>query len=114
MNIESAEFNEPRYTTRAVCELTGVNYRRVDFWCRSGYVGTRLRDQHVGYGRRRLFTPNELYTLRHLATLVDIGLEPRTAWELLLNKMERLVDGSFRVKVNDKVAIYWTLDRIDS
>jgi len=42
-------------TSTQVCELTGLSYRRLDYWVRSGYVTPLV--QAAGSGSSRLFAP---------------------------------------------------------
>lgn len=39
------------FSTREVCEITGVTYRRLDYWVRMGYVTPEIRG--AGSGRAR-------------------------------------------------------------
>lgn len=49
------------YTTPEVCEIVGVSYRMLDYWCRQGHV--TIDGDARGSGSRRRFTPDEVAAL---------------------------------------------------
>jgi predicted RNase H-like HicB family nuclease len=56
-----------------VLNLTGVTYRRLDYWARSGLVGSSIREA-AGHGSRRVYSFEDLVALRVVARLLDAGV----------------------------------------
>jgi len=52
-----------------LCAQFGVSFRQVDYWCRAGYLGLRLR-RGQGSGTQRMFTVDETF---RLAVLADVA-----------------------------------------
>src|SRR5438552_18683847 len=74
-----------------VLKLTGVTYRQLDYWARTGLVGSSIR-QAAGHGSRRLYSFEDLAALRVVARLLDAGLSlqaVRRAIEYLKRHTER-------------------------
>lgn len=49
------------YTATEVCELLGVTYRQLDYWCRQEYI--RIGTDARGSGSRRRFSEEEVAAL---------------------------------------------------
>src|SRR5882724_9405433 len=60
-----------------VLKLTGVTYRRLDYWARTGLVGSSIR-QAAGRGSRRVCSFQDLVALRVVARLLDAGVSLQT------------------------------------
>lgn len=56
-----------------VLKLTGVTYRQLDHWARTGLVGSSIR-QAAGHGSRRVYSFEDLVALRVVARLLDAGV----------------------------------------
>jgi len=56
-----------------VLKLTGVTYRQLDYWARTGLVGSSIR-QAAGRGSRRVYSFQDLVALRVVARLLDAGV----------------------------------------
>src|SRR5438309_11977885 len=56
-----------------VLKLTGVTYRQLDYWARTGLVGSSIR-QAAGRGSRRIYSFHDLVALRVVARLLDAGV----------------------------------------
>src|SRR3977135_257023 len=56
-----------------VLKLTGVTYRQLDYWARTGLVGSSIR-QAAGRGSRRGYSFQDLVALRVVARLLDAGV----------------------------------------
>jgi DNA-binding transcriptional MerR regulator len=59
-------------TTVDLVAITGVSYRRLDFWTRSGYL--RPNNPMPGTGTSRDYPPDEVVVARRMARLVDAGI----------------------------------------
>ena len=57
-------------TSREVCELVGVTYRQLDYWCRLGLVEPTVPAH--GQGSRRLFGPVDVARVRRLAAAAEL------------------------------------------
>jgi len=68
------------FGSNVVLKLTGVSYRQLDYWARTGLVGSSIR-QAKGHGSRRVYSFQDLVALRVVARLLDavviaIDVEP--------------------------------------
>lgn len=61
----------------AVLALTGVSYRQLDHWARTGLVGSSIR-QAAGRGSRRVYSFQDLVALRVVGQLRDAGVSVQT------------------------------------
>src|SRR6266849_7019609 len=52
--------------SNVVLKLTGVSYRQLDYWARTGLVGSSIR-QAKGHGSRRVYSFQDLVALRVVA-----------------------------------------------
>lgn len=77
-----------------VCRLVGITYRQLDYWARTELVTPSIRDAK-GSGTQRLYSFQDLVTLRVIKNLLDTGVSlqrVRTAVEHL-RTMERPLAG---------------------
>lgn len=58
--------------------LTGLSYRQVDFWTRSGYL--HPVETSPGSGHQWMYPPSEVTAALLMATLVEAGLLPAVAY----------------------------------
>lgn len=65
------------FGARAVLQLTGVSYRQLDHWARTGLVGSSIR-QAAGRGSRRVYSFGDLVALRVVGQLRDAGVSVQT------------------------------------
>src|SRR2546427_13041588 len=56
-----------------VLKLTGVTYRQLDYWARTGLLGSSIR-QAAGRGSRRAYSFEDLVALRVVARLLGAGV----------------------------------------
>jgi DNA-binding transcriptional MerR regulator len=61
------------FGSNVVLKLTGVSYRQLDYWARTGLVGSSIR-QAAGHGSRRVYSFEDLVALRVVARLLDAGV----------------------------------------
>lgn len=67
-------------SARLLAEVPGLSYRQLNHWLYQGYVpggGELLR----GSGRQRVWSPEQILHIRHMAHLVGLGLRPEVAAE---------------------------------
>jgi DNA-binding transcriptional MerR regulator len=65
------------FGAKAVLELTGISYRQLDYWARTGLVGSSIR-QAAGRGSRRVYSFQDLVALRVVGQLRDAGVSIQT------------------------------------
>jgi predicted RNase H-like HicB family nuclease len=61
----------------AVLKLTGISYRQLDYWARTGLVGSSIR-QAAGRGSRRVYSVPDLIALRVVGQLREAGVSVQT------------------------------------
>lgn len=83
------QLSNPRDTTgyrgQTVCKITGVTYRQLDYWTRSGLITASITAA-AGYGSKRLYSFRDLLEVKIITKLLDVGLslqKVRTAVEQL-------------------------------
>jgi DNA-binding transcriptional MerR regulator len=65
------------YGARAVLQLTGISYRQLDHWARTGLVRSSVR-QASGRGSRRVYAFQDLVSLRVVGQLREAGVSVQT------------------------------------
>src|SRR5262245_55620725 len=60
----------PTYTTSEVLAVLGVSFRKLDYWCRRGYIPGHF--EPIGSGHRRCWTGSDLDRIRLLMMASDI------------------------------------------
>lgn len=75
----------PPYSTVHVVKMTGLSYRKLDYWVRIGYVESSVRDAH-GSGSQRLYSAQDVERIQAILALTRCGFE--------LGGAVRLVDGA--------------------
>ncbi len=56
-----------------VCKIVGITYRQLDYWARTELVTPSVRDAS-GSGTQRLYSFQDLVTLRVIKNLLDTGV----------------------------------------
>ncbi len=56
-----------------VCRIVGISYRQLDYWARTELVTPSVRDAK-GSGTQRLYSFQDLVTLRVIKQLLDTGI----------------------------------------
>jgi DNA-binding transcriptional MerR regulator len=64
---------EEGYRVPDVCRIVGISYRQLDYWARTGLVTPSIRDAH-GSGSQRLYSFQDLVTLKVIKNLLDTGI----------------------------------------
>ena len=65
------------FGARAVLELTGISYRQLDHWARTGLVRSSVK-QASGRGSRRVYSFQDLVALRVVGRLREAGVSIQT------------------------------------
>ncbi len=60
------------YRSPQVCSVVGISYRQLDYWDRTGLLGPSLQEAS-GSGSQRLYTFQDIVTLRVVKRLKDAG-----------------------------------------
>jgi DNA-binding transcriptional MerR regulator len=61
-----------------VCNLTGITYRQLDYWARTGLLRPSLADAR-GSGSKRLYSYRDLLELKVIKELLDAGISLQSA-----------------------------------
>jgi DNA-binding transcriptional MerR regulator len=64
---------EEGYRVPDVCRIVGISYRQLDYWARTDLVTPSVRDAH-GSGSQRLYSFQDLVTLKVIKSLLDTGV----------------------------------------
>ena len=65
--------NEEGFRVPDVCRIVGITYRQLDYWARTDLVTPSIKDAH-GSGSQRLYSFQDLVTLRVIKSLLDTGV----------------------------------------
>ena len=65
--------SEQGYRVPEVCRIVGISYRQLDYWARTDLVTPSVRDAH-GSGTQRLYSFQDLVTLKVIKNLLDTGV----------------------------------------
>jgi DNA-binding transcriptional MerR regulator len=65
--------SEQGYRVPEVCRIVGITYRQLDYWARTELVLPSVRDA-TGSGSQRLYSFEDLVTLRVIKNLLDTGI----------------------------------------
>jgi len=68
-----SEATEQGFRVPEVCRLVGISYRQLDYWARTELVTPSIRDAR-GSGSQRLYSFQDLVTLRVIKGLLDTGI----------------------------------------
>jgi len=85
---------EQGYRVPDVCKIVGITYRQLDYWARTDLVTPSVRDAS-GSGTQRLYSFQDLVTLRVIKSLLDTGVSLQRVRKAVehLTSMERPVAG---------------------
>jgi DNA-binding transcriptional MerR regulator len=65
--------SEQGYRAPEAKRIAGITYRQLDYWTRTGLVTPSIKDAH-GSGSQRLYSFQDLATLRVIKKLLDTGV----------------------------------------
>jgi predicted site-specific integrase-resolvase len=71
---------ERAYTSTEVMALTGITYRRLDWWVRAGYIRPSVRSKG-GSGYPRLFSAEDVERVRLTKRLIEAGVSWDALWQ---------------------------------
>jgi len=82
------------YRVPEVCRIVGITYRQLDYWARTELVTPSVRDAS-GSGTQRLYSFQDLVTLRVIKNLLDTGVSLQRVRKAVehLESMDRPVSG---------------------
>jgi DNA-binding transcriptional MerR regulator len=85
---------EQGFRVPEVCKIVGITYRQLDYWARTGLVTPSIRDAS-GSGSQRLYSFQDLVSLRVIKTLLDTGISLQRVRKAVdhLKSMDRPVAG---------------------
>src|SRR4026209_1257957 len=69
----ASQMSEQGYRVPEVCRIVGITYRQLDYWARTELVTPSIRDAS-GSGSQRLYSFQDLVTLRGIKNLLDTGV----------------------------------------
>jgi len=97
--------NEQGYRVPEVCRIVDITYRQLDYWARTDLVTPSIRDAS-GSGTQRLYSFQDLVTLRVIKSLLDTGISLQRVRRAVehLRSMDRPVAGV--TLMSDGVAVY--------
>lgn len=78
------------FGARVAREVTGITYRQLDYWARTGLVGSSIREAS-GRGSRRVYSFEDLVALRVVAGLLGAGV-PLKAVRRAVGYLQRHTD----------------------
>lgn len=62
------------YSAPKVCDLVGVTYRQLDYWCCTGLLRPGASSARPGSGNDRRFTETDLVVVAGVKRLLDAGV----------------------------------------
>jgi DNA-binding transcriptional MerR regulator len=85
---------EQGYRVPEVCKIVGITYRQLDYWARTELVTPSIRDAS-GSGTQRLYSFQDLVTLRVIKNLLDTGVSLQRVRKAVehLASMDRPISG---------------------
>jgi DNA-binding transcriptional MerR regulator len=86
--------DEQGYRVPEVCKIVGITYRQLDYWARTELVTPSIRDAS-GSGTQRLYSFQDLVTLRVIKNLLDTGVSLQRVRKAVdhLQSMDRPISG---------------------
>ncbi len=96
------------YRSPQVCAVVGITYRQLDYWDRSGLLGPSMQVAS-GSGTQRLYTFQDIVTLRVIKRLKDAGTslhKIRLAFEQLEEQVGESWRGQDITLLSDGTSIY--------
>jgi DNA-binding transcriptional MerR regulator len=95
---------EQGYRVPEVCKIVGITYRQLDYWDRTGLVEPSIKGA-AGSGTKRLYSFQDLVTLRVIRNLLDTGVSLQRVRKAVqhLRSMDRPVAGVTLMSDGDHV-----------
>lgn len=107
------------FSSDQVCRLTGVTYRQLDHWTRTGTISPAIDAQ--GSGSRRRWTQRHVCAVHVLGQMATMGanhLQLREAWTYLAERpadaWHGIVYADRLGRISEHVVCGWALDLDDA
>jgi len=86
--------SEQGFRAPEAVRIAGISYRQLDYWTRTGLITPSVNDAH-GSGSQRLYSFQDLATLKVIKRLLDTGVSLQRVRKAVehLNKMRRRPHG---------------------
>jgi DNA-binding transcriptional MerR regulator len=98
------------YRAPAVQTATGVTYRQLDYWARTGVVAPSVRAAR-GSGSQRLYSFSDIVSVKIVKRLLDTGISLQNVRKAIAVLAERDVDSLSDVTlIGDGVSVYEMTD----
>lgn len=81
-------------TSTEACEEVGISFRQADYWARIGFIVPSISEAR-GSGSRRLYSPQDILTLKVVKIMLNLGLNLAVAKEVIEKTKETLKSGMF-------------------
>lgn len=89
---------------------TGLTYRQLDYWARSGYL--RPDGNNQGTGRFRTWPSSELEIAARMVRLIDLGFVVATAARLARGDLQLTADVRHELKEIQRAATRWEVELV--
>lgn len=78
----AAHVDDGWVTSHELCNLTGITYRQVDYWCRTNLL-TPIDEEPPGSGRSRRFHTDQIHRGAVLGDLTAIGVSLQVCRQII-------------------------------
>lgn len=104
--------NATTYTGPNAAELAGITYKQLDYWARTELIRPSVLDAR-GSGSRRRYSQRDLFVLKTIKRLLDVGIRLEVIRELggLLN--DSPVDADIRLELAPGCTLVIEAERAD-
>ena len=93
------------YSSAQVCELAGISYRQLDYWCRTGMVHPSVQECH-GSGTRRRCSAADVMAIKRIRIASELmGGTLQDAIDRLDDLLEELLEDSKARHPSAKLAV---------
>lgn len=94
------------YRGPVACEATGITYRQLDYWARTGLVEPSLRAA-AGSGSQRLYSFKDILVLKVVKKLLDTGISLQQVRVAVKQLSERGIDDLASITLmSDGASVY--------
>ena len=94
------------YRGPVACEATGITYRQLDYWARTGLVEPSLRAA-AGSGSQRLYSFKDILVLKVVKKLLDTGISLQQVRVAVQQLSERGIDDLASITLmSDGASVY--------
>ena len=94
------------YRGTTACRVTGITYRQLDYWARTGLVEPSVRSA-TGSGTQRLYSFRDMLVLKVVKRLLDTGVSLQQIRAAVTHLRERGVDDLSKITLmSDGASVY--------